>query len=178
MRQPPTLRGDDGVRAAYSAHGAELYRLSLRSLGDRGQAEEAVQETFVRAWRSADRYSEELGSLRTWLFAIARNVIVDLARRRSVRPPLAGGEPVLEPVDGADPIDRVMNAWLLEAALRRLSADHRQALVETYYRQRPAADVAAELGVPEGTVRSRVYYGLRALRLALEEMGWSDGHPR
>src|SRR5215469_1195398 len=88
------LANDDGVRAVYAAHGPELYRFALRSLGDRGLAEEAVQETFVRAWQAADRFDESLGSLRTWLFAIIRNVVIDMSRARSVRPALAAqGDP-------------------------------------------------------------------------------------
>src|SRR5215469_3048832 len=83
------LANDDGVRTVYAAHGSELYRFALRSLGDRGLAEEAVQETFVRAWQAADRFDDALGSLRTWLFAIIRNVVIDLSRARAVRPSLA-----------------------------------------------------------------------------------------
>src|SRR3954453_21421763 len=82
------LASDEGVRTVYAAHGPELYRFALRSLGDRGLAEEAVQETFVRAWQAAARFDDELGSLRTWLFAIVRNVVIDLARARAVRPAL------------------------------------------------------------------------------------------
>ena len=85
------LANDDGVRAVYAAHGPELYRFALRSLGDRGLAEEAVQETFVRAWQAANRFDDALGSLRTWLFAIVRNVVIDLSRARAVRPALAAG---------------------------------------------------------------------------------------
>ena len=167
--------GDEGeLRAAYAAHGGELYRYSLRALGDSGAAEEAVQETFVRAWRAGDRFDPALGSLRTWLFAIARNVVIDLGRARGARPQL-----VVEPPDGGaidDPIESVMVAWQVEEALRRISRDHRTAIVETYYRGRPHAEVAAELNIPEGTLRSRIFYGLKALRLALEEMGWpNDG---
>jgi RNA polymerase sigma-70 factor (ECF subfamily) len=168
----PTLATDAGLRASYRAHAGELFRFALRSLGDRGLAEEAVQETFVRAWRAADRFDPDLSSLRTWLFAIARNVVIDLSRTRAARPPLARTEPADEPEVGEDPIERALAAWQVEEALRRISADHRTALVETYYRARPYTEVAAELGIPEGTLRSRVYYGLRALRLALEEMGW------
>ena len=84
----PVLANDDGVRAVYAAHGPELYRFALRSLGDRGLAEEAVQETFVRAWQAANRFDDALGSLRTWLFAIVRNVVIDLSRARAVRPGL------------------------------------------------------------------------------------------
>jgi len=166
---------DDGVRAVYAAHGDELYRFALRSLGDRGLAEEAVQETFVRAWQAADRFDEALGSLRTWLFAIIRNVVIDLARSRAVRPPLAGhdGVTVIDLTD--DAVDRVLTAWQVEEALRMLSDEHRQALIEVHYRGRAYTTVAEQLGVPVGTVKSRVYYALKAMRLALEELGWTDG---
>ena len=68
-----------------------------------------------------------------------------------------------------------MRSWEVEEALRKLGEEHRVALVEVHYKGRPYADVARDLGVPPGTVKSRVFYGLRAMRLALEEMGWSDG---
>jgi RNA polymerase sigma-70 factor (ECF subfamily) len=166
-----TLNDEAGIRAAYAAHGSELYGFAVKCLGDAQLAEEAVQETFLRAWRAADRYDATVASLRTWLFAIMRNVVVDLARARAARPRLVGDEPPDRPV--ADELDRVMLAWQVEEALRRIGEDHRRVLVEVYYRGRPYAEVAAELEIPEGTVKSRVYYGLRALRLAREEMGWN-----
>jgi RNA polymerase sigma-70 factor (ECF subfamily) len=169
MRSPISLSDEAGVRAAYAAHGPELYGFSASALGDRALAEEAVQETFLRAWRAADRFDPAIASLRTWLFAIMRNVLVDLVRARAVRPLLTSSEP--QPAQAEDPLDRAMLAWQVEEALRRISEDHRRILVEVYYRGRPYAEVAELLGVPEGTVKSRVYYGLRALRLALEEMG-------
>lgn len=141
----------------------------MRSLGDEGMAEDVVQEAFVRAWRAAARFDPALGSLRSWLFAILRNVIIDQTRARAARP--ARGQASLEPV-ADDEIDAVILTWQVEEGLRRLTKEHRTAIVETYYRARPAAEVAASLGVPEGTVRSRLYYGLRALGLALEELGW------
>jgi RNA polymerase sigma-70 factor (ECF subfamily) len=168
------LASDEGVRAVYAAHGPELYRFAQRSLGDRGLAEEAVQETFVRAWQAADRFDDSLGSLRTWLFAIVRNVVIDLSRARAVRPRIAAprDEPVTIVLD--DEIDSVLIAWQVEEALQKLSAEHRSALVEVHYKGRAYHEVATELGVPVGTVKSRVYYALRATRLALEELGWSD----
>lgn len=158
------------VREAYSAHSGELYGFAMRSLGDAGLAEEAVQETFLRAWRAGERFDPKIGSLRTWLFAILRNVVIDLGRARAVRPRVADGgvEPSVEPLDDA------LIAWQVEEAMRRIGEDHRRVLVETHYRGRPYAEVAEELGVPEGTVKSRVYYGLRALRVVLEEMGYED----
>lgn len=119
-----TFTRERDVREAYAAQPGEPYGFAVRSLGDAGPAEEAVQETFVRAWRAGDRSDPEIGSLRTWLFAILRN--------------------------------------------------HRRVLFETHYRDRPHAEVAAELGVPEGTLKSRVYYGPRALRVVLEEMGHEE----
>jgi RNA polymerase sigma-70 factor (ECF subfamily) len=169
------LATEDGVRAVYAAHGAELFRFALRSLNDRGLAEEAVQETFVRAWQAADRFDDNLGSLRTWLFAIVRNVVIDLSRARSVRPALAVSPTPKELIDlTTDDVDRVLGAWQIEEALRMVSEEHRRALVEVHYRGRSYGDVAAELRVPVGTIKSRVYYALKAMRLALEELGWSD----
>jgi RNA polymerase sigma-70 factor (ECF subfamily) len=173
------LGSDEGVRAVYRAHGSELYRFALRSLGDQGLAEEAVQETFLRAWQASDRFDERLGSLRTWLFAIVRNVVIDLSRARAVRPKVAGlrdaaidltHERVVD-----ESLDRLLRSWEVEEALRKIGDEHRVALVEVHYKGRPYAEVARDLGVPPGTVKSRVYYGLRAMRLALEEMGWTDG---
>ena len=166
-----TLDEEAGVRAAYGAYGAELFGFACRTLGDHGLAEEAVQETFLRAWRAADRFDPSIAPLRTWLYSIMRNVAIDMSRARAVRPGVAGENATVEDA-GADPFDRALVAWQVEEALRKLGEDHRRVLIETYYRARPYAEVAAELGVPEGTVKSRVYYALRALRLALEEMGW------
>jgi RNA polymerase sigma-70 factor (ECF subfamily) len=164
------LGTDAGVRAAVQAHSGELYGFAFRALGDQGLAEEVVQETFVRAWRAGRRFDPDIASLRTWLFAILRNVIIDATRARSVRPGVA----VAVDVAIADNIDELMQSWVVEEALRRLTDQHRRAVVEVYYQGRSAVDVAAELGVPAATIRSRLFYGLRALRLALDELGWDD----
>lgn len=166
---------DAALRAAYDAHGPELYRFARRSLGDAGMAEDAVQEAFVRAWRASASYDPARSSQRTWLFAILRNVVIDLARARRVRPPLSTVDDPGDTVPAVDDeIDRVLTTWQVEAALAELHADHRRVLVEVHWRGRPYADVAAELGIPAGTVKSRVYYGLRALRGTLESQGWRD----
>ena len=167
------LTRDDGVREAYAAHGGELYRFAMRALGDAGAAQDVVQETFLRAWRAADRFDPELASLRVWLFAIARNVVIDQARRVEARPWLRQlSEPAdLEAaVDTSDAGERLLRGWVVEEALRRIGEDHRHAIVETYLRDRPYADVAAELGIPVATLRTRVYYALKALRVTMDEM--------
>lgn len=169
LRPALDLREESVVRAAYRAHGAELYRFALRLLDDEGSAADVVQEVFLRAWRSADRYDPEVASLRVWLFAIARNVVVDQLRRRRVRPVAVSAVVDDQPQAAFDDVS--ITGCLVEEALRRLRPEHRSALVETYLRQRPYAEVAAEQGVPIGTLRSRVFYGLKALRVAMDEMG-------
>ncbi len=171
----PSLHDDGGIDAAYAAHGAELYRFALRGLGDVGAAQDVVQETFLRAWRSADRYDSEVASLRVWLFAIARNAMIDHARASAVRPWEANVQDV-SATDAAngkveDPIEHLMRSWMVQEALQRISGQHRTAIVETHLKERPYAEVAAEQGIPIGTLRSRVFYGLKSLRVALEEMG-------
>jgi RNA polymerase sigma-70 factor, ECF subfamily len=170
-RSEPGLSSEADLRAAYAAHGAELYRYALRQLGDEGAAQDVVQEVFLRAWRRADTFDPSVASLRVWLFAIARNLVVDEVRRVAVRPWRRGltDTPPEGPVDGAD--RAVVDSWLVEEALRRIRPEHREAIVQTYLRGRPYAEVAAELGIPIGTVRSRVFYGLKALRLTMDEMG-------
>jgi RNA polymerase sigma-70 factor (ECF subfamily) len=167
--RPFEAADEAGLRDAFIAHGSELFGFARKALDDSGAAEEIVQETFVRAWRARHRFDSSLGSLRTWLFAIERNVVVDHARARAIRTT----EPLAEDVaiDGDD-VERAMVEWQVEDAVRRLRAEHRQVLLEIYYRGRSSRDVAVELGIPEGTVRSRLFYALRSLRLALEEMGW------
>lgn len=160
------------LRAAYAEHGAGLFRLASRSLGDRGLAEEVVQDTFVQAWKARERFDAARGSRRTWLFAIARNRIVDAARARASRPP-AGGRPADHEQGRTtveDQTERVLTRMHVEEALGRIGAEHREVIVEVSLRGRPYAEVAGELGVPVGTLRSRMYYGLKSLRLVLEEM--------
>jgi len=144
------LSGDSGLRAAYTAHGPELYRFALRGLGDPGLAQDAVQETFLRAWQSASRYDPSLASLRVWLFAIERNVMIDLHRRRNTASfaQVGSGDAEvagrLEPV--ADLSDNVLDRAVVVTALDRLSSEHRQVIVETYLRGRSYDELATEPG--------------------------------
>lgn len=189
-RGSPTVDGDDGVarseidlrdtaglRLAWTTYAPELLGYAGRALSDRAGADEAVQETFLRAWRAAPTFDRNR-PLRPWLFAILRNVIVDMARSRQRRAVPhdreaddARGARVETGTDEAR-LDTMFDEWMLHEAFRRLRDDQRIVLVDAFYRGRPYADIARQLGVPEGTVRSRAFYGLRTLRLVLEEMGW------
>jgi len=157
------------LRTLYREHGGSLLRYVERLTGgDRHQAEDVVQETLLRAWRHADRLVAE--SARPWLFTVARNITIDRARARRSRIGDAPAE-VIDAVAAPDELDSALLSWQVADALRSLSRDHRYAIVELYYRGRSVAEAAAVLGVPEGTVRSRTFYALRALRVALEERG-------
>jgi RNA polymerase sigma-70 factor (ECF subfamily) len=165
----PAGRDERLLRALYDEHGGSLLAYVERLVrGDRQQAEDIVQETLLRAWRNAERLSSD--TARPWLFTVARNIAIDRARARGSR---VGDAPVevIEAVPGPDELDAALLSWQITDALRSLSLDHRRVIVEVYYRGRSVAEAAAVLSVPRGTVQSRSFYALRALRVALEERG-------
>jgi RNA polymerase sigma-70 factor, ECF subfamily len=163
----------EDLRVLYDLHGDEIFRFCGRFLRDRSLAEEAVQETFLRAWRSPARQAGNVAQVRPWLFSIARTTCLDAQRRIRVRP-LTSDAPAPDfPADDHS-IDDVFATWTVEEALRRIRPDQRYAIVETYLKGRTYTELSAEISVPEATIRSRVFYGLKALRLALEEMGIHD----
>ena len=159
------------MQQLHDEHAAALWGYSLRLTGqDRARAEDVVQETLLRAWRNHERLDESRGSVRSWLFTVARNIVIDEWRSKrfqNERPT----DQVPEPGDGIDQTDALLQSWVVAEAITQLSSDHRAVLLECYYRGRSVAEAARRLGVPEGTVKSRTHYALRALRLALEEMG-------
>lgn len=166
--------GDSGepMVALYQRYGSPLYGLGLRLLGDRGMAEEMVQETFVRLWRSAARFDAEKGSVRTFTYTIARRVAVDLLRRTASRPLTtdAGEEADLEDL-GDERFDKLLLGLDVRAALTALSSKHREILELHFDADLTHTQVAERLSIPLGTVKTRTYYGLKALRLELEERG-------
>ena len=168
-QQAHRVTDEDLVRALYAEHAAALLRFTLRMTdGDRQRAEDIVQETLLRAWLHPEAIAER--PARPWLFAVARNLAVDAHRARKARPQEVG-EGALNLVPVPDEADRVLESWAVADALSALRPDHRQVLLETYYRGRSVAEASAVLGIPAGTVKSRAFYALRALRLALEERG-------
>lgn len=160
-----------GLRAAFLAHGAELLGFARRALRGSPAAEDVVQETFARAWRSRHRFDPTLGSLRTWLFAIERRAILDVLDRQSRHEttPLADADAVAI----EDRVDQALLSWQLSTVLGHLDADHRLVISELYFNGRTSREVSALFGIPEGTVRSRAFYALRTLRGLLEDVGWN-----
>jgi RNA polymerase sigma-70 factor (ECF subfamily) len=167
-----TVRDDDeaALRILHDEHAGALLSYALRlARGDRQRAEDIVQETLLRAWSHLDATRNDR-PVRPWLFTIARNVAVDEHRARKARP-IEVGDDSLEVVGVDDEIDRALEAWLVTDAVSSLSEAHRHVLVETYYRGRTVDEAASVLGIPPGTVKSRTFYALKALRLAFQERG-------
>jgi RNA polymerase sigma-70 factor (ECF subfamily) len=158
------------VRALYAEHGRSLLAYATRLTGDRAAAEDVVQETLVRAWKHADRLVESRGSVRGWLLTVVRNIVTDRYRAKAARPAEVAESPATPPIQ-RDHSDTVVDTMVVTDALDRVSGEHRDVLVELYYRGRSVAEAAAELGIPPGTVKSRSYYALRALRTAIGDPG-------
>jgi len=166
----PASDGARLLRTLHDEHGAALWRYALRLTGgDSAQAQDVVQETLIRAWRNPAAFAPERGSPRPWLYAVARRIVIDdhhsaHARHEATRAqvPDAGVPDATDALDDRD---------VVRQALARLSPEHRAVLRECYYRQRSVEEAAAILGIAPGTVKSRTHYAIRALRIALEELG-------
>jgi RNA polymerase sigma-70 factor (ECF subfamily) len=165
--------GDDVVLTElYRQYRGPLLSFVLRlTAGDRQRAEDVVQETMVRAWREARRLDLTEPSLMPWLATVARRIVIDEDRRKRARPPEVGGDLVDKPPVADDETENLLRKVLVTEALQALSAAHREVLNETILRDRTVNEAADMLGIPVGTVKSRVYYALKALRVVLAERG-------
>jgi RNA polymerase sigma-70 factor, ECF subfamily len=157
---------DFTLPALYRDHAAALHAYAAWFTEDHAAAEDAVQETFLRAWRHLPRLMGDDRPLRPWLRQVLRHVMTDAARVTRGHPLSPLDDMPIDPeVDGG--FDSVLDRGVLAEALRSLSPLHRRVLVEIYYRDATAERTAATLGIPAGTVRSRHHYALRALRAQL-----------
>lgn len=160
------------MRTLYDEHAAALWRYAVRLTGDPSRAEDVVQETLLRAWQHPEVTDDKERSARAWLFTVARNMIIDerrSSRFRSERESLDAAK-VPEPAD-RDEVNAALDRLILGDALAQLSPDHRAVIRRSYYLGWSTAQIAADLQIAEGTVKSRLHYAVRMLRLALQEMG-------
>ena len=160
---------DRRLVALYDAHAPSVWRYVVHLTGDPAGADDIVQETLLRAWRSPRILEQEPASTRSWMFTVARNLVIDEARSARRRHEIDVAE--LPEVGHEDGTDALFESLLVEEALAGLDLEHRAVIVHAYYGGCGIAEVARRLGIPEGTVKSRLHYGLRALRLALQEKG-------
>jgi len=173
-RRTPASR----MQAIYDLHSAALLRTLLNwTYGDWQAAEDLMQETMVRAWRNLDTLNTDPETLRPWLFTVARRIAIDRFRARLVRPRETEPDSLEEAVDSNESLDHLLNRSTVVGALRELSEVHRSALVEVYLRDRTVPEAAVVLGIPEGTVKSRLHHGLRAARAAVGCVGRCSAAP-
>jgi RNA polymerase sigma-70 factor, ECF subfamily len=161
---------DDALGVLYDRFGRLAFRLAFRILRDRALAEDAVQEAFLAVWRSADAYKRERAKPSTWILTVVHRRAVDIVRREQSR----RGEPLEvapEPESGAADEDAVLRdrRAAVQAALTELPGEQRQALELAYYGGLTQSELAERLGVPLGTVKSRMFAGLGRLRELLAE---------
>ena len=170
--QQPTPAGGDAAVVLdnlYARYWNDLVAYLNSMLSDRHQAEEIAQETMLRAWRYADRLTSDRGSVWGWLCRVARNIMVDRIRHRRARPTEV--EETVAAPRGTVTVDHsagVVDSVYVARAMAELGPAHRAVLLLVYYDDRTCVEAAAVLGVPVGTVKSRIHYALRQLRAALE----------
>jgi RNA polymerase sigma-70 factor (ECF subfamily) len=151
----------------YQEMGVSLMPYALRLTGyDRHWAEDVVQETLIRAWRNASRLDPRPQLMRAWMCTVARRVVIDDRRHRQARP-MEVEEAHEDFVSVPDPAEETVSAMVVHRALEKLPTAQREVILETYLKGRTVNEVAASLGVPPGTVKSRMYHGVRALRRSL-----------
>ena len=170
VRQLATEPSGEGLRTLYRRYSGELYGFAMGALGDPGLAEEVVQDAFTSVWRNAERFDPARGSFRTWLYALTRNRIVDLRRRAAARPRMADADQGEELAELDESLELAALRWQVGAALAKLSPEHREVIRLAHFESLTLREVAEALGLPLGTVKSRSYYALRHMRLALDEM--------
>jgi RNA polymerase sigma-70 factor, ECF subfamily len=167
----PFDRSGDELRELYRRYAPELFGFATSALGDRELAEEVVQDVFAQLWRHAEDYDQRRASVRTWLYAIARNRIIDAHRRAAARPKRAEEDDSLDTAaEMDDALDHAVLRWQVTAALARLSPAHREVIRLAHYGGLTMREIAQRTGVPLGTVKSRTSYALRHLRLIFDEM--------
>jgi len=162
---------DDATRLAalYDAHAGPVWRYVVHLTGDRAGADDVVQETLLRAWRTPRILEQDPASTRSWMFTVARHLVIDDVRSARRRREVAVADTPERAT--ADATDGLFEAILIEEALAALSIEHRAVVIRAYFGGLTVAEMAADLEIPQGTVKSRLHYALRALRLALQEKG-------
>ena len=151
----------------YDRYAGLIYGTGMRYLGDRGLAEDLVQDVFTSVWRGAAGFDPARASFATWVYRITRNRATDLIRRRKARVRTVEGDPSLEPGE-EDPAGGVSRSFDVASALSQLSAVHREVLVLAYFEGLSQREISRRTDTPLGTVKSRTTAALRALRAYMD----------
>jgi RNA polymerase sigma-70 factor (ECF subfamily) len=159
--------GDErALSELYDRYSRPVYVTGVRLLRDISLAEELVQDAFTNVWRRAGTFDPERASFATWLYRITHNRVVDLTRRRKVRPISVGEEP-LQTVSGGPEPEASVDSWDVARALSRIPGKHREVLTLAYFQGLTQNEISQHTGVPLGTIKSRTTAALKRLRRAL-----------
>jgi RNA polymerase sigma-70 factor (ECF subfamily) len=162
------------VQGLYDEHAAALWRYAWRLTRDRARAQDVVQETLLRAWQHPEVANDSERSARSWLFTVARNMIIDESRSLRFRREVSTLDGSRGPDRACpDEVNAALDRLLIGDALARLTPEHRAVVRRSYFQGWTTAQIAADLRIVDGTVKSRLHYALRALRLVLCEMGFT-----
>lgn len=159
----------DALRDLHDRYATGLWRYVVSLTKRPADADDIVQETLLRAWRTPKVLRDDPAQVRAWLFTVARNLVIDQVRSARRRHEHTTPDVIEEVAE--DRVDRMFDAIMMTDALASLSEHHRQVIVRAYYDGLSTAELSDEIGIPEGTVKSRLHYALRALRLAFQERG-------
>jgi RNA polymerase sigma-70 factor, ECF subfamily len=180
--QPPVVPNslskkdaDRFIRIVYEQAASPLFKFAFRFTRDHAVSEDVVQEVLVRAWRSAGHLEPGSDALRAWLFATARNHLIDIWRARSREPATVSHEQVPNAAHVADDVDRALQRRALADALNKLTPKHRDVVIQRYFKCRSVVETAEELGVSPGTVKSRTHHAFRALQTLISEVEIATG---
>jgi RNA polymerase sigma-70 factor (ECF subfamily) len=161
-RRREETAGEALVRKLFREHATAIAAYAFHLTGDRGLAEDIVQETLLRAWRNADQLAAHTGSMRWWLLTVARNLAIDRIRSRCRYPEVPDPESTADVHH--DHADHIVEAMTVSGALDHLPAVQREVVEQLYFLDRSVEETAKTLGIPPGTVKSRSFYGKQALR--------------
>ena len=144
--------------------------MAVNLLANPGLAEEATQQTFIGLWRNRDRYDPQR-SLAAWIFGIARKTAIDIYRRERRQPATTGQEPPEIAVEAVS-AERLWEVWEVRRAVEQLPPEESAVVRLSHFYQMTHTEIAASLGVPVGTVKSRLHGAVKKLKLALDEGGY------
>lgn len=159
----------DAFSALYDMFERPVFSVALRTTSDRQRAEEAVQDTFLKIWRKAEAFNPGKGAAQSWIFTIATRSAIDVSRREQRAP--APTELTPEDLHTPDASDELLASWQVNLALSSLPEDQREVIDLFVLDGLSHAEVAQRLNIPLGTVKTRIYGGLKGLRRMLVERG-------
>lgn len=159
----------DAFSALYDMFERPVFSVALRATSDRQRAEEAVQDTFLKIWRKAQGFDPDKGAAQSWIFTIAKRSAIDVARKENRAPLPTDLTPEDAPVPDAN--DELTATWQVNMALSELPVDQRAVIDLFVLEGLTHTEVAERLGLPLGTVKTRIYAGLKRLRETLERRG-------